>query len=157
MNYLDLPAGVSTASAVLFFFREYLGFWLLISTLLGLSVGSFLNVVIHRLPLMLSTPPDQPRMNLCFPRSHCPKCGTPIAARDNIPVVGYVLLGGRCRHCQSTIGLRYPLVELITSCLTMVSAWILGPSWTCFLIWLLLWTCLAASFIFWDSRTAKDI
>ncbi len=69
----------------------------------GLIAGSYLNVVVHRLPRGRST---------VRPRSACPGCGRPIAAADNVPVVSYLLLGGRCRHCRRPIGLRYPLVEL---------------------------------------------
>ncbi len=88
MNYEDLPTGVCTASAVLFFFQEHTLFWLIIAALMGLSFGSFLNVVIYRLPLMFDKTNPSTGMNLCFPRSHCPRCGQGIAARDNIPVVG---------------------------------------------------------------------
>ncbi len=72
---------------------------------LGLIVGSFLNVVIHRVPLGLS---------IVRPPSACPGCGTPISARDNIPVLSWLLLRGRCRSCQAPISARYPLVELLT-------------------------------------------
>ncbi|HXE74169.1 MAG TPA: prepilin peptidase [Candidatus Xenobia bacterium] len=73
--------------------------------LFGLCIGSFLNVCIHRLPLGQS---------VVRPRSRCPKCSNPIAAYDNIPVLSYVLLGGRCRHCRTRISPQYPLVELLT-------------------------------------------
>ena len=71
---------------------------------LGLCLGSFLNVVIHRLPLGLS---------LIRPRSRCPRCRTPIAPRDNVPVLSYLLLRGRCRSCRARISIRYPVVELL--------------------------------------------
>src|SRR5688572_23123155 len=77
--------------------------WLLV---IGGSVGSFLNVVVYRLPRGLS---------LVRPRSHCPTCGTPILARDNIPVVGWLKLRGRCRACRGAISPRYPLVEFTTA------------------------------------------
>jgi leader peptidase (prepilin peptidase)/N-methyltransferase len=77
--------------------------WLLI---IGGSVGSFLNVVVYRLPRGLS---------LVYPRSHCPTCGTPILARDNLPIVGWLKLRGRCRACRGWISPRYPLVELTTA------------------------------------------
>lgn len=155
MTCPDLLTGVCTASAVLFFLQEHIGFWITIATLLSLCVGSFLNVVIYRLPLMLDNTADQPRMNLCFPRSHCPRCHHPIAAQDNIPIVGYIRLRGRCRHCQAPIASRYPLVELLTGCLSAVIAWELGPIWMCLLSWVLLWTAIAATLIIWDSRTRK--
>jgi leader peptidase (prepilin peptidase)/N-methyltransferase len=71
----------------------------------GLCIGSFLNVCIHRLPLGQS---------IVRPRSHCPRCRKPIAAYDNIPLLSYLLLGGRCRHCRASISLLYPAVELFT-------------------------------------------
>jgi len=83
-------------------------------TLMGLVVGSFLNVVIYRVPRHLS---------IVRPRSSCPNCHHPIQERDNIPVVSWVLLGGRCRHCHSPISLRYPLVELSTGVLFAATAW----------------------------------
>lgn len=73
--------------------------------LLGLSIGSFLNVVIHRLPR---------RTSLVWPASACPRCGAPIRWYDNVPVLGWMALRGRCRDCASSIAIRYPLVELIT-------------------------------------------
>lgn len=76
--------------------------------LFGLLVGSYLNVVIHRLPRDVST---------VLPRSRCPECGAPIRARDNLPVLSYVLLRGRCRHCGHPIAWRYPLVEIATASL----------------------------------------
>jgi leader peptidase (prepilin peptidase)/N-methyltransferase len=75
---------------------------------LGLAVGSFLNVVIYRVPL---------EQSVVRPRSRCPKCGTQIAERDNIPVVSWLLLGGKCRTCEAPISSRYPLVELLTAAL----------------------------------------
>jgi leader peptidase (prepilin peptidase)/N-methyltransferase len=78
--------------------------WLLpgFAVLFGLVWGSFLNVVIHRVPLGLS---------LVSPRSRCPSCGKPVAAYDNVPLLSYVVLGGRCRHCKASIAVRYPFIE----------------------------------------------
>jgi leader peptidase (prepilin peptidase) / N-methyltransferase len=77
-----------------------------VCALIGLFIGSFLNVVIYRVPRGQS---------VVKPRSRCPGCGTQISARDNVPVVSWVLLHGRCRHCQESISARYPLVELLTA------------------------------------------
>lgn len=79
--------------------------WLLplFAALFGLVWGSFLNVVIHRLPLGVS---------LVSPRSRCPSCEKPVAAYDNVPLLSYALLGGRCRHCKVGISIRYPAIEL---------------------------------------------
>lgn len=87
--------------------------------LIGLLIGSFLNVVIHRVPLGES---------VVHPRSRCPQCGTELAAYDNIPVVSWLVLRGRCRTCGTPISPRYPLVELGTAVLFGVTAWWLGPS-----------------------------
>lgn len=86
----------------------------------GLCVGSFLNVVIHRVPK---------RQSVVRPRSHCPACGAQIAERDNVPVVSWVLLRGRCRACGERIPLRYPLVELGTAGLFAAAAVRFGATW----------------------------
>jgi len=88
--------------------------------LLGLAIGSFLNVVIYRVPNHLS---------IVRPRSACPTCHTPIRERDNIPVVSWLLLRGRCRHCHSPISIRYPLVELGCAALFAGAAARLGFDW----------------------------
>jgi leader peptidase (prepilin peptidase) / N-methyltransferase len=87
---------------------------------IGLCVGSFLNVVIYRVPR---------RQSVVRPRSHCPACEAPIADRDNIPVVSWVLLRGRCRSCGARISVRYPLVELGTAVLFVAAAVRLGATW----------------------------
>ena len=79
-----------------------------VATVFGAIVGSFLNVVIHRLPAGES---------IVFPGSHCPRCGAPIRAKDNIPVLGWLVLGGRCRDCREPIAPRYPLIELANALL----------------------------------------
>jgi leader peptidase (prepilin peptidase) / N-methyltransferase len=85
---------------------------------LGLMIGSFLNVVIWRVPRGES---------IVSPPSHCPGCDTPIAPRDNLPVLSWLVLHGRCRHCGSRISARYPLVELLTACLFAAMAEWFGP------------------------------
>ena len=86
--------------------------------LCGLLFGSFLNVCIYRLPRDLS---------VVMPRSFCPECGKAVRWFDNVPVVSYLLLGGRCRDCSHKIGVRYPLVELSTSAMFMAVAWRYRP------------------------------
>lgn len=81
---------------------------IILTIILGLAVGSFLNVVIYRLPN---------NMSLAKPASHCPKCNNPIKWYDNIPVLSYIILGGKCRHCKEKISLRYPFVELLNTAL----------------------------------------
>lgn len=87
--------------------------------LIGLLIGSFLNVVIHRVPAGES---------VVHPRSRCPGCGNEIASRDNIPVLSWLLLRGKCRHCHEPISIRYPLVELMTAVVFMVLALTFGFS-----------------------------
>ncbi len=81
-----------------------------LATIFGAAIGSFLNVVAYRLPR---------RESLSFPPSHCPRCATPIRARDNIPVLGWLALRGRCRHCREPIAIRYPLVEALSAALAV--------------------------------------
>jgi leader peptidase (prepilin peptidase)/N-methyltransferase len=97
-----------------------LGFLIGLCALFGLAIGSFLNVVIYRVPA---------GMSIVSPRSACPSCGTPIAERDNIPVVSWLLLRGRCRHCHEPISIRYPLVELACAALFAGLAARLGYDW----------------------------
>ena len=110
-----------------------------------LIIGSFLNVVIHRLPIMmerdwreqatdlLNTPPEselpEGRFDLIVPRSRCPSCGTMIKSWQNIPVVSYLFLGGKCAKCKESISARYPLVEMMTAVLAALCAWRFGASW----------------------------
>lgn len=110
-----------------------------------LVIGSFLNVVIYRLPIMMErdwreqcaeiaeTPPTQElpegRFDLVVPRSRCPACGTAIKAWQNIPVISYLLLGGKCGKCGESISARYPLVELATALLAATCAWRFGVGW----------------------------
>ena len=110
----------------------------------ALLFGSFINVVIYRLPIMMerdwreqckeldeSGTPVLPegRFNLVVPRSRCPSCGTQITAWQNIPVLSYLMLGGRCASCKSEISARYPAVELVTALLVAIVAWRFGPNW----------------------------
>ena len=110
-----------------------------------LVIGSFLNVVIHRLPVMMErdwreqceelakSPPEQPlpegRFDLVAPRSRCPSCGNAIKSWQNIPVVSYLLLGGKCAKCGESISARYPIVELLTGILAATCAWRFGVGW----------------------------
>ena len=106
----------------------------------GLAIGSFLNVLIHRLPIMIEqswqhpTTTAETAMNLAFPGSHCPSCLHPIAWYDNLPLLGFVLLRGRCRHCQAAISWQYPLVEMFTGALFVWSL-LTHASWPSALAW----------------------
>lgn len=109
--------------------------------LLGLMVGSFLNVVIHRLPIMMErdwalqcaelrgeTPPAFEPLTLAKPRSRCPQCGHAITALENIPIISWLLLKGRCKGCAAAISPRYPLIEALTGLLFGLAAWHFGFS-----------------------------
>jgi len=92
----------------------------LVAGVFGLAVGSFLNVVVHRVPRGES---------VATPRSRCPGCGTTIAARDNVPVLSWLLLRGRCRTCGEPISARYPLIELATAGLFVAAGLRFGAAW----------------------------
>ena len=92
--------------------------WLVYAGVIGACIGSFLNVVIYRLPLGQS---------LVSPPSRCPKCGSRLKWYDNVPIFGWLLLGGRCRRCQNKISIQYPIVELITAVLFVMVVWVTPP------------------------------
>ena len=140
------------------------------AVLLGLAVGSFLNVVIHRLPLMLERQwqreaahqaghaplPQERPLNLAFPRSACPQCGHTLAPWENLPVLGWLLLRGRCSACGARIGLRYPLVEIATGALFGYAAWRwgltpAGGAWAAFSA-----TLLTLAVIDWNTTLLPD-
>ena len=121
------------------------GLVVLLALILGLLVGSFLNVVIYRVPeglnrnwklqakQMLDLPLEQgegERFNILMPPSHCPSCKVAIKPWQNIPILSYVLLKGQCKQCHAAISLRYPLVELLTGLVFAVCAWKFGVTWT---------------------------
>ena len=121
------------------------GLVVLLALILGLLVGSFLNVVIYRVPeglnrnwklqakQILDLPLEQgegERFNILMPPSHCPSCKAAIKPWQNIPILSYVLLKGQCKHCHTAISLRYPLVELLTGLVFAICAWKFGATWT---------------------------
>jgi leader peptidase (prepilin peptidase)/N-methyltransferase len=137
---------------------------------LGLLVGSFLNVVILRLPRMLEQEwraqcrelleggsaalPE--RFSLWWPPSHCPHCEHRIRAWENVPVVSYLLLRGRCSQCRSRISVRYPLIELVTGCLSAFAAWHFGFGIEAVAALALTWTLIALSMIDLDHQILPD-
>ncbi len=144
-----------------------------LATLLGLLVGSFLNVVIHRLPKMMendwraqaeelvNTGNDAPKAappvyNLVVPRSGCPKCGHQITAIENIPIISYLVLRGRCRNCQTQISARYPIVEAFTGILSGVVAWHFGFGIAAVSALILVWALIALTFIDADTQFLPD-
>ena len=147
--------------------------WLYFSLvfLFSLMIGSFLNVVIHRLPIMLerewqaeylgyfnpeTQPQQEERYNLMVPRSACPHCGHAITAMENIPLLSWLWLKGRCRECQAPISARYPLVELLTALLSLVVAATFPPGWGLLAAMLLTWVLVALTFIDLDKMLLPD-
>jgi leader peptidase (prepilin peptidase)/N-methyltransferase len=135
------------------------------AALIGALVGSFLNVVILRLPERLqhewrseahavletgaadaSAPPD-----LVFSRSRCPKCGHQLAAWENVPLLSFIVLRGRCRRCATTISWQYPLIEALCAVLTTLVVWRFGVTWPALVVLIVTWTLIAAAGI--DART----
>lgn len=147
---------------------------LFISTVfaLALVIGSFLNVVIYRLPIMMErewreqceelskTPPIQDlpddRFDLVVPRSRCPSCGHLINAWQNIPVISYLLLSGKCSNCQDSISARYPFVELLTAVLAAVCAWRFGVGWEAAMAIVMTFALLPISLIDADTQLIPD-
>jgi leader peptidase (prepilin peptidase) / N-methyltransferase len=139
--------------------------------LLGLFIGSFLNVVIHRLPKILEAQwaaecqqlthpdqelPEQARFNLMVPRSRCPHCGHQIRWYENIPLLSYAVLGGKCSSCKAKISMRYPAVELLTGVLFAYCATRWGLSWQT-AAWCAFCAALVAlAFIDWDTTLLPD-
>jgi leader peptidase (prepilin peptidase)/N-methyltransferase len=142
---------------------------------LGLLIGSFLNVVILRLPIMMereykrdfysyfNTTPDtkeqeelEKAFNLVLPNSHCPKCKTEIKPWQNIPVVSYLLLRGKCGSCGTPISKRYPLIELATGILTAVVVWQLGFTWQALAGCVFTWALVALTGIDFDKQLLPD-
>ncbi len=143
----------------LFFFEQLPWAFYLCIFILGLLVGSFLNVVIYRLPLMmqrewrsdclefLEQPPaaQEETLNLVVPRSRCGHCGHQITALENIPIISYLVLGGKCSSCKTPISLQYPLVELFTGLVSLWVAWHFGVTLQTAFALLLGWSLIAAS------------
>ncbi|HKJ76379.1 MAG TPA: A24 family peptidase [Gammaproteobacteria bacterium] len=153
--------------------------FVLVAVVIGLIVGSFLNVVIHRLPRVMerewreqckelmageslgdeSGPPQEETgagYGLAFPGSQCPHCEHPVRARDNIPILGYLVLKGRCRHCGEPIGLRYPIVEALSGVMAGVVAWHFGFGAQGLAGLALTWALLALTFIDLDEFLLPD-
>ena len=137
--------------------------------ILGLLVGSFLNVVIHRLPKMMDndwrsqcaelhgqSAPATEALSLSAPRSRCPACGHAITALENIPVISWLCLRGRCSACRAPISPRYPIVEALTSLLSALAAAHFGFGWPAAGALLLIWGLIALTFIDYDTQLLPD-
>ncbi len=149
-----------------------------LSIALGLLVGSFLNVVIYRIPVMLQrewrqqccefleidekttndagTAPAHKVFNLVKPDSHCPHCNAPVRAWQNIPILSYVLLRGRCAKCKASISIRYPIIEAVTGILTGLVAWQFGATWLTLALFVLTWSLVALTMIDFDHQLLPD-
>ncbi|MFK5894237.1 MAG: A24 family peptidase [Pseudomonadota bacterium] len=152
--------------------------WLFSSVfLLGLLVGSFLNVVIYRYPIMLKrqwknecteyleleseqlsadNSVKEANFNLNYPPSHCPKCQHKITTLENIPLVSWLLLRGKCSSCKTSISIRYPLVELLTACLSLLVAWKYGYSYETLYLLGFTWSLICLSLIDFDTQLLPD-
>ncbi|WP_374511400.1 A24 family peptidase [Niveibacterium sp.] len=140
-----------------------------LSCVLGLCVGSFLNVVIHRLPQIMEAEwlaqaadlrgepiAEIPPLSISKPRSRCPHCGTPIASWQNIPLLSYLVLRGRCAHCRAPIGIRYPIVEILGGLTAALAAWHFGYSLAALGAMAFGWAMIALTFIDLDTQLLPD-
>ena len=140
---------------------------------LGLTVGSFLNVIIYRLPVMLDrewtqqchdylqhdatdTETRAEKFNLSYPPSTCPQCQHKIRAWENIPVISYIMLGGKCSHCKTSISIQYPLVETVTAILSVFVAWHFGATAQTMAALILTWSLVALTMIDAQKQILPD-
>ena len=167
MNFSAVADGLSSQPAV----------FITLCTLLGLMVGSFLNVVIHRLPIMQQRDAKRwaaaiqsaenftaendaestdERYDLMWPASHCPSCQHKISPLENIPLLSWLLLRGRCRKCKTPISKRYPFIELLCGLLSAVVAWKFGFGWEALGGLLLTWALVSLAAIDFDEQILPD-
>jgi leader peptidase (prepilin peptidase)/N-methyltransferase len=144
--------------------------FLALTALFSLFIGSFLNVVIYRLPRMmeqswseecriylgLKPHTETEKLNLYLPFSHCPRCKKSIRPWHNIPIVSYLFLGGKCAFCKTTISIRYPLVEALTCIVSVYVAWKFGLSWQTLAALLFTWIGICLTFIDLDHHILPD-
>jgi leader peptidase (prepilin peptidase)/N-methyltransferase len=154
----------------LHFFSENIELFLFVVAFFALFIGSFLNVVIYRLPIMmqqnwseecriylgLKPQTDVEKINLCLPSSHCTTCKTPISPWHNIPLIGYLWLRGKCATCSAPISIRYPLVEFITCAMSVYVAWRFGVSFATLSALLFTWIIITLTFIDIDHHLLPD-
>ena len=144
-------------------------FFVTFSVILGLMIGSFLNVVIHRLPKMMEQEwhanclelqgkevPEQPKYTIVTPRSACPNCGHQITALENIPIISYLILGGKCKGCKAKISIRYPLIEALTGALIGLVAYKFGYTSTTLFAFVYVFALITLTFIDFDTQLLPD-
>jgi leader peptidase (prepilin peptidase)/N-methyltransferase len=149
--------------------QTYPPLFIALAGLIGLLVGSFLNVVIHRLPKMMErewqaqcaelnggAPHTTPPYNLIKPRSACPQCNHQISALENIPVISYLILGGKCKNCRTPISIRYPIVEAVSGMLSAFAAWHFGFGAAALAAIVFIWIMLALTCIDLDTQLLPD-
>ncbi|MES1987580.1 MAG: prepilin peptidase, partial [Pseudomonadota bacterium] len=156
-------SGFSDISSLL---QENTTLFISISVVFGLMVGSFLNVVIHRLPKMMEREwhnnclelqgkeiPEATKYTLAHPRSACPNCGHKITALENIPVISYLLLlRGKCSGCKTAISMRYPLIEALTGLLIGLVSWKFGYTSLTLFAWIFTFALITLTFIDFDTQ-----
>lgn len=144
-------------------------FFVTFSVIFGLVVGSFLNVVIHRLPKMMEREwhnnclelqgkevAEQSKYSIVTPRSACPNCGHNITALENIPVISYLVLGGKCQGCKSKISMRYPLIEALTGTVIGAVAYKYGYTYSSLFAFIFVFALVALTFIDFDTQLLPD-
>jgi len=145
-----------------------------IAFVFGLVIGSFLNVVIYRLPIMMetewtrqcselleiNTPENDSQepaaFNLAVPNSHCPTCKHEISALENIPVLSWLIQKGKCRHCQSPVSMRYPVIETVTALLSALVVAKFGPTWLTLALLVMVWCLITLTMIDFDHQLLPD-
>ncbi len=162
--FTDIHVLLSTLETLPFFYFSLIG-------LIGLLMGSFLNVVIFRTPKMMeqefrseccdfldvqNTEKDQRKLSLSTPNSTCPECQSPIKPWQNIPVISYIFLKGKCAECNTPISLRYPAIELVTSLLSVLTIGVLGLNIESLVALALLWTLITLTMIDIDTQLLPD-
>jgi leader peptidase (prepilin peptidase)/N-methyltransferase len=154
---------------MLFLLQSSPPFFAVFAGIIGLMVGSFLNVVIHRLPKMMErewqaqcaelrgeTVAPAPRYNIIVPRSACPHCGHAITAVENIPILSYLFQRGKCKGCGAPISLRYPIVEAVSGILSAYAAWHFGFGLAGIAVLAFIWALIALTFIDFDTQLLPD-
>jgi len=156
---------------LLIIFQDSPWFFYIIVGILGLIVGSFLNVVIYRLPIMVENTwkkqchellaieqPNllKPSFNLVWPSSHCPTCNHVIRVYENIPILSYLFLKGKCAHCNTGISMRYPLIEGLSAIFTLLAAWQFGPTLVLVPVLIFTWSMLVLAVIDFNTQYLYD-